>query len=290
MDFKDWYQAGTIAKQAREFGCTLIKEGASYLEVAEKIEAKIVELGGKCAFPVDLSVNHVAAHDSPVFQDERVFVKGDLVRLDLGAHIHGAVADTACTVEVGTSQYVHLIKASEDALSAAISLAKPGTPVRALGKIIAETITKAGAVPIVNLSGHGIDRYQVHTAPTIPNYDNGDETLLKKGQVIAIEPFATDGAGKIFEGKGSQIYSLVQSHNVRDPRTREILMFIVEEYKTLPFAARWLIKKFGLRAKLALKQLQDQRIVQEYGILPEKEKGMVGQFEHTLIVGDKVIT
>src|SRR3989338_1432743 len=113
---EDLIKSGQITKKVREFGVELIKEGVKYIDVVEKVEAKIIELGGKPAFPADLSVNHLAAHDSPLVNDERVFKKGDLVKLDLGTHIKGCITDTAVTVEVGTVKYQNLIEASAKAL------------------------------------------------------------------------------------------------------------------------------------------------------------------------------
>jgi len=94
--------------------------------VIDKIEQKILDLGGKIAFPVDVSSNHIAAHDSPKYKDDRRLAKGDLVKLDLGVHINGDIVDTACTVEVGTTKYNEMIKTTEEALEKAIKIFTPG--------------------------------------------------------------------------------------------------------------------------------------------------------------------
>jgi methionyl aminopeptidase len=287
---KDFVKSGEIARKAREYGITLIKEGAKFIDIADKIEAKIISLGGKPGFPCDVSVNYIAAHDCPLFNDERVIKKGDLVKLDIGVHVDGAVTDTAVTVEAGTNKNKKLIEAGEKALDEAIKLAKPGVKVNEIGKKIQEVIQSYGFSPIVNLSGHGVGEYEVHTKPTIPNHDNGDETVLKKGDKIAIEPFATTGEGKVIEGKDSEVYEIMNPKNTRNRIARDVLKFILEEYQQLPFCSRWLIKKFGLKAKLALKLLERDEIIKQFKQLPEGSKGLVSQAEHTLIVGDKVLT
>ena len=286
---ENFIKAGEIAKKAREYGKSLVKEGVKYIDIAEKVEGKIIELGGKPGFPCDVSVNHIAAHDCPLYKDERVLEKGDLVKLDIGVHVEGAVADTAITIELGNKNK-KLIEASEKALEEAIKLAKPGTKIREIGKKIQEVIQSYGFSPIKNLSGHGVGLFEVHTKPSIPNFDNGDETVLEKGMKIAIEPFATTGEGKVTEGKDSEVFEVLNPKNTRDMFSRKVLQFILDEYQQLPFCSRWLINKFGLRAKLTLKQLEREGIIKQFKQLPEISKGLVSQAEHTLIVGEKVLT
>ncbi len=49
--------------------------------------------------------------------------------------------------------------------------------------------------------------FNIHTWPTVPNYDNGDETKLVKDMIIAIEPFATNGSGLIHEGGVATLFA-----------------------------------------------------------------------------------
>ena len=286
--FEDRIKAGKIASQAREYGITLLKPGAKYIDVIEAVEKKIIDLGAGIGFPADLSANNVAAHDTPFPNDERVLEKGDLVKLDLGTHINGEVADTAISVDVGNSgKHNDLIKAAEEGLRAAIETVKPGVKIHKIGKAIQDTITSYGFVPVANLCGHGVGIYDVHINPSIPNYDNGDENTLEEGQVIAIEPFATDGIGLVKQGKMSSIYALLHKRPVRMQSVKQILDHIEKNYKTLPFAARWL-KMRG--AQFALRILEKEGILHQYEQLPEKSDAMVSQKEHTIIVGHGVIT
>lgn len=282
----DWEKAGRIAAQTLEFGKSLVKVDASLLEVAEKVEAKIIELGGKPAFPVNISLNHVAAHYTPFPDDKARFAKNDLVKIDVGVHVNGAIGDTAATVSLGGNE--ELIKASEDALEAAIQIFKPGTKLGEVGKVIQEKIRSFGFVPVVNLSGHGLGIYDLHAGITIPNYDNGDQRELREGQIFAIEPFATSGEGKIIEGKLSGIYRLENKKPTRNMTARKMLDFIEKEYKTLPFAKRWLVKKFPT-ANFALRILEKEGILHQYPQLPEKTKALVSQAEHSVKVAEKPI-
>jgi len=280
----DWEKAGKIAGEALEFGKKLIKVDVPLLEVAEKVEQKIIDLGGKPAFPVNLSTNHIAAHYSPFPRDESKFSEGELIKIDVGAHVNGAIGDTAATVDLGNNK--ELVKASEEALKTAIEMFKPGTRLGDIGKAVYEKIGEFGFVPIVNLTGHGLDLYNLHAGIAVPNYNNEDDTELKDGQILAIEPFATDGKGKILEGKASGIYKLEQVKPVRDMNSRKVLKFIEEEYKTLPFAKRWVVKKFPT-AGFAFRILENEKILHQFPQLPEISKGMVSQAEHTVQVGEK---
>ena len=282
-----YIEAGKIAKEVREYGASLIKVGASMLEVLDAIEDKIYKLCAKPAFPAQISLNHVAAHDCADPNDDRVFKEGDVAKLDVGVHVDGYVADTATTVDLGDNK--ELLLAAKEALDAAISVIKPGVTLGEIGAQIHTAITKRGFSPIRNLSGHGLGKYIIHGPPTIPNYATGDKTQLKEDQVIAIEPFATDGAGMIYETDYSNIFMQVNNKNVRSPYARKVLKKIYE-YEGLPFTTRWLTKDMSEAAvKFGLKELLQNNIIKNYPALPDKNKGLVAQFEHTVIVKDKPI-
>ncbi|MBT3940987.1 type II methionyl aminopeptidase [Candidatus Woesearchaeota archaeon] len=289
MDSLDKFrQSGKIARQVKKYARPLVKEGAKALDIAEAVEAKIVSLGGKPAFPVDVSVNDMAAHYVPIVEDALTLKKGDLVKIDLGVHVDGCVTDTAFSVSIGkNAENEKLIKASDEALKIATSMAKPGVRLKEIGAAVEKKIMSYGFEPIRNLNGHGVGEWTIHSAPSIPSFDNGNTQKLKEGQIIAIEPFATTGSGYVKSGKGSGIYSLHSRGNVR--QFREVLEWVKSEYKTLPFAKRHVANKFGkLKAGLALKLFVAKGIIKEYSTLPEDTKGCkVSQSEHTVIIADK---
>jgi methionyl aminopeptidase len=283
----NYIKAGKIASEAREYGKSLIKKGASLLEVSDLIEKKIEELGGELAFPVQISLNDIAAHYCADHDDKTVFKQGDICKLDIGVHVDGYVADTACTVDLGDNS--DLVKASEDALNNAIKLIKPGVTLGEIGAAIEESIKKYNLNPIRNLSGHGVGRYIIHGNPTIPNFDTGDDTELKENDIIAIEPFATNGSGLIYETDKANIFSMVEKRPVRSPITREVLKEI-EKYNDLPFTTRWLAKKYPLfKVSFALRELMQMGVIRNYPPLPDKSHGLVSQAEHTIIVRDEPI-
>ena len=286
-DFQDWIKAGEIAGKARDFGAKLIKKGEKLIVVTEKVEEKIKELGGELAFPTQISRNEVAAHYNAIVNDETVF-GNDVVKIDVGVQINGAIGDTATTVDL-TGENQDLVDASRDALNNALKVVKAGVTLKEVGKVIQETISSAGFAPVRNLCGHGLDIYKIHDVPSVPNFDNGDETVLKEGQTIAIEPFASKGSGIVVEGKKSEIYRFLERKPTRNPTARKVMAFVEKEYNGLPFAKRHLVKKFG-NVSLALALLERDGVLQHYNQLVDKSKGLISQAEHSVIVGKKVTT
>ena len=173
-------------------------------------------------------------------------------------------------------------------MSNAIKSAEEKSSLGEIGKAIQETIESCGFSPVINLGGHEMKKYDLHAGINIPNVSLAKQEKLSKG-LYAIEPFATNGVGKIEEGKDSGIYKLQGIKNVRNQMTKKILDYIEKEYKTLPFTSRWLYKKFPeFNVNFALKILERDGMLYHYKQLPEKSKGLVSQFEHTLLVNDKV--
>jgi len=278
-------KAGEIGKKIKEYAKTIVKKDILLLEIAEKIESKIIELGGKPAFPTNLSINEIAAHYTPSYNDETK--AHGLLKVDMGVHINGWVADFTFSVDLeNNEENKKLIEASKKALDKAIEKAEQKEPLGEIGKAIQDVIESYGFSPIINLTGHEMEEYQLHAGLVIPNISTGNREKLKSG-LYAIEPFTTNGSGKIYEGKMSGIYALENDRKVRNPEARNVLSFIIEEYKTLPFCSRWLVKKFGTKALLALKQLEDNGNVHQYPQLIEGSKAKVAQSEDTILVDEK---
>ncbi len=279
-DLAKWRQAGKISAEALQYGLSLIKPGASVLEVCDAVDKKILSLGARPSFPSQVSLNDVAAHFCPDAED-KLILSDQVVKLDVGASVDGFLGDTAATVDL-SGRHEKLVAASKDALAAAVSLAKAGVRLNELGRVIGQKINSYGYRPIINLSGHGIGKFQVHTSPTVPNFDNRDEELLYDGQIIAIEPFATNGAGSIYESTTPTVFMQVAKKPVRSDDARKLLAQI-QKYEGLPFARRWL-EGNTFKVNFALRQLISAGCVQAFPPLVERNHGMVSQAEHTVLV------
>ncbi len=271
-------KAGDILARVRDEASSMIDVGVSILEVANFVEEKTRDLGGEPAFPCNISRDRVAAHDTPRIQDGSVFGE-EMVKLDIGVHVDGYIADSAVTVDL--SGHLDLVEASKAGLAAAIELVEPGVDTAKLGAAIEDAIRGHGYNSISNLTGHGLGHYQAHGEPSVPNRAIEKGVELKSGDVIAIEPFATDGVGKISEAPRAEIFSFVTKRPIRSPPARALLKQVQENYSTLPFARRWLS---GDRTDYALTQLLRAGILHRYPLLWEAEGALVSQAEHTVIV------
>jgi methionyl aminopeptidase len=276
--FEKYLEAGRTAAKILGEGAKRIRIDASFLEVVESIEARVAEEGAGLAFPLNLSLNEDAAHDTASGGDERLFAKGDVAKLDLGVHIDGYIADTATTVDLGSHSL--LVEASYQALEHAIKTVRPGVSAGDVGAAIQYEIESRGYRPISNLTGHGLDRFVIHRPPTIPNVRITGGVILEEGMVFAIEPFASTGSGRVGEKTKKEIYQQISNKPVRVPSARAIMEQIGDRHG-LPFARRWLPDK---KADIALPGLVRTQHLHVYPVLADIAGSFVSQHEHTLIV------
>lgn len=275
----DKYQeAGIIAAKILRDGTKEIRIGTPYLDIVEAIESRVTEDGAALAFPLNLSLNEDAAHDTASPGDARKLAKGDIAKLDLGVQVDGYIADTATTIDLGSNSL--LVEASKQALEAAIRIIRPGVTTGDLGKAVQFEIESRGYRPISNLTGHGLAQYILHRSPTIPNVGINGGVTLEEGMVFAIEPFATTGSGHVMEKTRREIYSQISPKPVRIPAGRAILEQI-KDRRSLPFSRRWLKDR---KMDLALPTLLRSQVLHVYPVLSDVPGSLVSQAEHTVIV------
>ncbi len=288
-------EAGRIIARARAVGARMVRPGATIREVTEAVEDEVRRLGAIPAFPAQSSRNHVAAHYCAHPTDELRYEEGDLVKLDIGAAVDGYVCDTAITIDLGDGERGRtLVAAAKAALDAAIATAGPGVAPSKIGEAIARAIRSFGVNPVSNLTGHGVGRWKVHTAPQIPNVpERSSGSILQTGTVCAIEPFATDGAGYVEERGRAEVFmrsaKKAKSGKGIDP---EVLASI-ESWNGLPIARRYFREFETKRVEETLLALTKQGCLARYPPLCEQPGTMVAQFEHTLLItadGVEVLT
>lgn len=281
---ESYRKAGEILKIIKEESKKLVVSDYKVVDLVEFIENKIIEKGGFPAFPCNVSINSIAAHYTPNLDTDFVLKSGDYVKVDIGCHIEGCIADTAYTVKVGESDD-DLINATQEALKNAIAVVEPGVKTNYIGKIIEDTIKDFNFNPIKDLCGHGLRPYVLHSGITIPNYNSNMGTKLKEGDTMAIEPFASTKAGKLKTSEEVYIFKYLQDRPLRDPGSKKLLNFIKQNYRTLPFAERWLEKNYaGLKINFSLRTLIRANVIYPYNVLIDSEGGLVSQAEHSLIV------
>ncbi len=286
IDLDKLRESGRISALVREHCKKMIQPGAKLRTVAETAEEMIYDMGGKPAFPAQLSVNEIAAHYCSSPTDETVFGPNDIVKLDLGTHVDGYVTDNATTVDLQGGPNSALVAASEMALENAIGAMGAGRSLTEVGNQIEMAIKAFGFSPIYNLTGHGVGRYTIHCAPSIPNYPDPKASKLKVGQTVACEPFACDGKGYIDQEGKAEVFGLKRRIKVRDKLPEDIAA-AVEQLENLPFARRTLmryLKDDAKRVDLSLKLLKKAKILVDYPPLAEKKRIRVAQSEHTMLI------
>ena len=289
----DMYKkSGKIASKVRKDAVNYVKEDMKILDLVEFVENEIIELGGGIAFPCNVSVNEITAHYTSPAGDENIIKSGDVVKIDLGAHVDGYIADTAVSVLVGDDipeemreKHENMILASQEGLENGISAIKAGVEIGKIGEIIENGINNRGFNSVSNLTGHSMDQWILHAGLSMPNVKENNPHKLEEGDVIAIEPFATDGVGRVTDMNETYIFKFLRDRPMRLVHARKALKVIKEEYGSLPFAGRWLTNHFNEHhLNAAMRMLVSSRAIYPYHVLREKSNAVVAQTEHTVIV------
>jgi methionyl aminopeptidase len=293
MNFESYLRAGKIASEVRESARKKYHVGSTLLEICESVESQIRGMGAEPAFPVNTSLNDIAAHYTAEPNDSTTVKEGDVLKIDIGVQIDGYIADTAVTV-CYDSKYESLVKAAEAALAEAVRAARANTKAGDIGRVIEATITKFGFRPIQNLSGHSLQQYTVHAGKSIPNiWTRGSSFALLPNEAYAIEPFVTtkDGQGVVYEGKMRNIFGITSRKPVKDEEADKLLDLIWSRYRTLPFAMRWLTDRYDEKdVRRLMETLIKKKNVHSYPILVEGHGKVVVQAEHTLIPSESSVS
>jgi len=277
-----YIRAGRIAAEAREFGVSHVRAGGSALELANAIESLIRERGGECAFPVNIGINEVAAHYTPGGNSDVRFRQGDVVKIDVGAHVDGYPGDTAATVEVGTRNHTELIRSAQDALTVCIEMVRPGTPIAAMGAAVGRVIRSAGYKPVSNLTGHSMERYNLHAGLSIPSIETKDKAVVEEGMVLAIEPFSTVGAGKVGGRGRGNIFRIIRDRKAQ-PEVMDLFEKMRARFGPFPFAGRWCGTLHPAPEPLVTKMYR-LGMIMSYPVLTDVGGGVVAQAEHSVLV------
>ncbi len=283
--FEAYRKAGKIASTVRNKTIKEIEPGVKAIDICDIVNKRVAELGGKMAFPTNVDIDSVAAHYCSPINDKTIIPEKSLVKLDIGVHVDGYIADTAVT-KCFDSESQYLVDAAKAGLNAAINTIRPGIKANEVGAAIEEAIKGKGARPISNLTGHKLSRYIVHAGSSIPNVNGHDRHVIQEGDAYAMEPFAVPPTadGMVTDGPPSNIYRLVKKRNVKG-KTKTMMKFIQSEYKSLPFASRWVHRKFkGPDGVAAFKELLKTKTIMSYPQLIERTRAKVAQAEHTVII------
>ncbi|MGY5852460.1 MAG: type II methionyl aminopeptidase [Candidatus Thorarchaeota archaeon] len=284
-DWEKWRRAGVVAREALDIARTMVKPGTKVIDIVEATEKHILEHATGRSFPCNVALNNVAAHYTSPLNDETVIAEGDLVTVDVGAHIDGCISDSAFTIALNPD-HADLVKASEEATKVAIRMMRPGAKLNTIGALIEDTIQGFGFEPVRQLSGHQLNEYELHSEKQVPCVSGKSEVLVEEGEIYAIETFASTGSGNVTDLPQPLIYQLLPIRvPVRFKGTKQFLGIARKNYKEFPFAERWLAEKMTHASlKMAIRELERNGALIGHHILAEEKEAFVSQSEHTVII------
>lgn len=291
-------QAGQIAAKVMRKAKKLVTKGRKLKTICVSLENEIISLGAKPAFPVNISVNQIAAHYTSPIDDDLKIPERAIVKIDLGTHVDGYISDHAKTFLIDpTKTFQKLKQTAELALQEAIKVIKPGIRPSDIGEVIEKTIQKEGLVPVIDLTGHVIERWKLHSGISIPNYKPKFDLFgvkLQEGHILAIEPFVTteNGSKNVYD----ESYTFIFSQQGKKAKSEDAKLLIekIDSYNGLPFALRWLDGLMSeTRLFAALKELISNKSLNRYPMLVSKSQTPIAQAEHTVMItesGSEIIT
>ncbi|MFW9846549.1 MAG: type II methionyl aminopeptidase [Candidatus Thorarchaeota archaeon] len=283
----DYVKAGQIAARVLKEVRDEILPKTKVIKISTLAEKKIVEYGGRPAFPCNVCIDHIAAYRTSPGDDTAIIPHSGLVKIDIGVHINGRIVDTALTVDVdGTLE--GFVAATDDALNEAIEMIRPGIELGDIGKTIEKIIKAYGLRPIKNLSGHNLKRYKLHGGKRVPNSKTRGDGLVEVGEYYAIEPYATSGAGKVVDTDFVYIFTNSGIDEPLEGTTEKLRTYLREKYGPLPFTSRWVkTSSQGVKLLEEFRQLLKFKAIIGHPMQVEKGKRPVSTSEHTIFISEK---
>lgn len=287
QELEKFIESGKILSRVRGYVKGMQVRGRKVLDVCEEVEGKIREFGGRPAFPCNVGLNEVAAHYTSAWDDASVVPDGSIVKVDFGVELDGFATDTAIPISLNPA-YDSMIIAAEAALEEAVSAVAPGRKLSDVGSVVERCIERYGFKPIRNLTGHKIERYNLHAGKSVPNVSGIESGRFEVGEVYAVEPFVTlrSAEGAVMDGDSAYIYRFVKTKGAKSKAATQLAEYVKDTYKTLPFASRWIHNSWHQGDFAAFEELVSQRCVVGYPVLVEATGQPIAQAEHTIVVTD----
>ena len=199
--------AGRITGEALAVAEELVRPGISTFEIDRAIRTHIEKSGAKPSFlgyagfpgSACISINDEVIHGIP--SKKRILQEGDIVKVDVGAFIHGFHGDAARTFAVGkiAEEAARLIEVTKECFYRGVAQATAGNRVGDIGAAVEACAKENGYSVVRKYVGHGVG-HELHESPEVPNFGTaGRGARIYPGMVLAIEPMINVGVGDVKE-------------------------------------------------------------------------------------------
>jgi len=296
--------AAEVAHRAMEEVMKMVKAGARIVDLCKAGDDFITAECKKAfpknniergvAFPTCVSVNNIAGHFSPLKGDKTLLAKGDVVKIDLGAHIDGFIALAARTVVCEpegdvTGKVADVITAAQVAMNAAIHCLQVGKNNEEVSEVIKRVADAYHVSPMEGVLSHQMNRFLIDGDKVIMNKPMVDQRVEKctfeANDVWCIDIVMSTGEGVAREGElRTTIFkrSLEKMYMLKLKASRYLLQQINKKAPVFPFTLRAFDDE--RQARMGISEMVNHGMVDPYPVLFEKEKEFVAQFKTTVFV------
>lgn len=277
----------------------LCQKGDSLLEQeANKKYKNEPDMKKGIAFPTCLSVNNCICHFSPSKNDPDYTLKaGDVVKVDLGAHVDGFIAVAAHTIVIGSSaenkckgRAADVVLAAYHASQAALRLLKDGTSNYAVTEAVQKIATAYKCKPIEGMLSHQLKQFKIDGEktiiqnPTIAQKKEHEKCLFEKYEVYAMDVLIStgEGLGKELDTKVSIYKKTEENYLLKLKASRAFYAEVKKKYGYMPFNLRNFEEE--AKAKMGVHECVTHKLVEPFQVLYEKHTELVAQFKNTVLI------
>lgn len=301
--------AGATVNKTLQSLINACKVGASVKALCQKGDQQLETETGKkyknepdmkkgIAFPTCLSVNNCICHFSPSRNDPDYQLKaGDVVKIDLGAHIDGFIAVAAHSLVVGakpdkkgTGRAADVVLAAYHASQAALRLLKDGTSNYAVTEAVQKIASEYKCKPIEGMLSHQLKQFKIDGEktiiqnPTIAQKKEHEKCEFEKYEVYAMDVLVStgEGLGKELDTKVSIYKKTEENYLLKLKASRAFYAEVKKKYGPMPFNLRNFEEE--AKAKMGVHECVTHKLVEPFQVLYEKHNEIVAQFKNTVLI------
>lgn len=301
--------AGDIVNRALKIIVDKCVDGANVREICEFGDEYILgettrsykkekEMKKGIAFPTSLSVNNCICHFSPTPKDPDVILKnGDMVKIDLGAHIDGFIAVAAHTVTVGlnpgqkvTGRHADVVIAAQLASQAALRLLKPGNETYTITNAVQKICEDFQCKPVEGMLSHQLKQFRIDGEKTVIQNPNEaqkkehDKFELELYEVYAMDVLVSTGVGVGKEANSRvTIYKKTEEiYQLKLKASRAFYSEVMHKHGTMPFNLRNFEDEN--KAKLGAVECVNHKLIEPFQVLYDRPNELVAQFKYTVLL------